>query len=522
MTSIPTDNVKKSCGNAAETDPATEQLEQQDSPANPPAVEAETPSQNLQSQGELAETDAPRANLPAEQHVSDAGSETPAVSGADRGSVILLTVFGIGPSYLFNAVRGKTKTAEDCWREIFGKSEFWNFEHFNQYDKPLGETATLAFKQATHSDASAIIENLKIACATDLLADVDTNHIETSFFTTGVAVLAVRLIPKDLENTHQLMALIHEEEKLKAIRDELQKIIECSRSLYLDVLEKAASDTRPCSKKGWSLNRFKEVDRENWRPKSRHSYPLFFAGDDAYQTRIDSILQQVSSGLARRRQSDSARVSYQGSEIYVDWSEALVKSGEKSERLIENNFIIALASWFALILMNKNSSFFLFEALVGIVEKKHLTNATALRQRNMAYKDVSDASLPIRWTTRRRDLFLLETIHRNWSSKRWRDNIEERMKLVALHYQSLEDESNERSGRMLALAATLLALFTLSSAIADVMGLAENDGQPSRWIFLGFPLKEIDMYISFLPVVIAIPLAILWALRAIKAKRFTQ
>jgi hypothetical protein len=84
MTSIPTDNVKKSCGNAAETDPATEQLEQQDSPANPPAVEAETASQNLQSQGELAEPDAPRANLPAEQHVSDAGSETPAVSGADR------------------------------------------------------------------------------------------------------------------------------------------------------------------------------------------------------------------------------------------------------------------------------------------------------------------------------------------------------------------------------------------------------------------------------------------------------
>ena len=75
---------------------------------------------------------------------------------------------------------------------------------------------------------------------------------------------------------------------------------------------------------------------------------------------------------------------------------------------------------------------------------------------------------------------------------------------------------------MLALAATLLALFTLSSAIADVIGLAENDGQPSQWIFLGFPLKKIDMYIGFVPVVIAIPLAILWALRAIKAKRFNH
>ena len=60
-----------------------------------------------------------------------------------------------------------------------------------------------------------------------------------------------------------------------------------------------SSDTRSCSKNDWSLKRFKEVDRENWRPKSRHSYPLFFVGEDAYQTRIDSILQQVSSEVGK-------------------------------------------------------------------------------------------------------------------------------------------------------------------------------------------------------------------------------
>lgn len=37
-------------------------------------------------------------------------------------------------------------------------------------------------------------------------------------------------------------------------------------------------------------------------------------------------------------------------------------------------------------------------------------------------------------------------------------------------------------------------------------GLITDDSEPSRWIFLGYPLKSIDMYLSLVPLFIAIPL----------------
>jgi len=84
-------------------------------------------------------------------------------------------------------------------------------------------------------------------------------------------------------------------------------------------------------------------------------------------------------------------------------------------------------------------------------------------------------------------VFLLETIHRNWSSERWRENIEERMKLLSLHYETLEDERNERSGRNLALVAISLAVFTLASAIADLIALKEKR-RLYFWLGLAIPL----------------------------------
>lgn len=423
-------------------------------------------------------------------------------------SVTRFTTFGIGRSYLFNATG--EKTAEEYWQELFAGYKGWSFDQLENYDKPLGETATLSFNTEVHTDAKAAIEALQRACEIDLLAQLVSTSIQVCFFTTGVAVMSMRLISNPLDDGVEFLDRIEDDSQLEQARKWLRKIIDCCTENYLAVMDKAESDKRSPSERGWSLKRYREVDRVNWKPKARHSVPLFFVTDEVYQRRTDSILQQVPSQNERMLQSDRSRVPYQGAEIYVDWSEALVKNAGSSRELIERNFLIAFASWFALVLMNKNSSLFLFEAHLGMIEKNHRSTAAAVHQRNMAYKDVSDASLPIRWTTRRRDLFLLETIHRNWSSERWRNNIEERMKLVALHYKSLEDEGNERSTRFLGLVAVFLALVTLASAIADVINLAENDGEPSRWVFLGFPLKQIDICLSLVPLFIAIPFAAWW------------
>jgi hypothetical protein len=167
----------------------------------------------------------------------------------------------------------------------------------------------------------------------------------------------------------------------------------------------------------------------------------------------------------------------------------------ENRKLIEDNFTIALASWFALILMDNNSSLFIFEAFAGMVTDKPQASAEAVHRRSMAYINVSDASLSIRWTTQRKDLFLLETIHRNWSSERWRKNIEERMKLLGLHYNRLEDEFAERSGRRIAQVGILLTLVTVASAIADVITLVNNQDQ-DYWFSFRYPLKDVDVYLS--------------------------
>ena len=71
------------------------------------------------------------------------------------------------------------------------------------------------------------------------------------------------------------------------------------------------------------------------------------------------------------------------------------------------------------------------------------------------------------------------------------------MKLLSLHYKSLEDDRNERATRRLGFIAAFLALVTLSSAIADVINLAEKGGK-SNWL------------LTLVPPLLSIPFAALW------------
>jgi hypothetical protein len=103
----------------------------------------------------------------------------------------------------------------------------------------------------------------------------------------------------------------------------------------------------------------------------------------------------------------------------------------------------------------------------------------------------------------------VETIHRNWSSDRWRENIEERMKLLVLHYRNLEDklqrmedERRESSTRTLAFIAVLLTTFTLASVIADLTNLLDT----SQGNYL---LKRIGFYIGVSILLLVVPF-LLW------------
>jgi hypothetical protein len=424
----------------------------------------------------------------------------------------LFTAFGIGHSYIFHVGKGEPDRAEKCWEEVFSGYKGWSFKKLEKYDKPLGETVTFALNAESCACSTTAIKELHEAFATKLLAELDSKRIDIIFFTTGVAVLVLRLTPKDPENTMLFFDILQDEDKLVEVRKGLKKIIKLCKETYINILNAAERCKSGLSATPeWSLRKLREVDREGWEPRPRFSYPLFFVDKQTYQTRIEKILDQVAGSKQQvEQQSNEAKVSYRGTEIYVDWSESLVSETGNNQESIENNFIIALASWLALILMNKNSSFFLFEAFQGMATDKHQAAANAVHQRNMAYKDVADATIPIRWTTRRRDLFLLETIHHNWSSERWRGNIEERMKLLALHYKRIDDERQERFSKRLAIVAVSLTLLATVSALADFISLAENYNEPSHWTFLGYPLKKFGFYLSW----VLLPAGILGAMYA--------
>lgn len=456
------------------------------------------------------------------QNQSVSSATTPAPQTELTATTLLIT-FGVGRSYLFNADRKGERKPKQSWSDLFPANHGWSFDRFTDYQKPLGESVAFTFNEETHDGACKSIKRLKQACENDLLSDLDENNIHIYFFTAGVAVLVVRLTPKNAGDMLAFIKRIKDRDERRAIRECVMEIGKLCTAEYFKVLDNAEADKRAFSTKGWSLGRIREAELKDSEISKPNFYPLFYLPKSSYDERTASIVEPVSSTLQREQQSEAAKVPYEGAEVYVDWSEGLItKVGtdpatiEKKSTEIENNFIIALACWKTLVLMDQNSAVFLLDTFADMITNKHRSNATAVHEKNMAYKGVSDAWLPIRWTTKRRDLFLLETIHRNWSSKRWRDNIEERMKLIDRHYNRLEDEQKGTAERRLAIAAAVLTLFTLSSAIADIANLVEK----KNILLMGrYTLDDLDIFFSGGVAVLAVVLGLSLGLRTPAVRR---
>jgi hypothetical protein len=164
---------------------------------------------------------------------------------------------------------------------------------------------------------------------------------------------------------------------------------------------------------------------------------------------------------------------------------------------IETNFIIALASWSALNLMERHSSKDFFDAFAETVSGKPHPPASKVHIKTMAYKSVADAIHPILWTSSEQDLNLLEVIHNNWSSGLLQKAVEERMMLLNLHYARLEGEQKETLSRRLTFFGVMVALSALASAAAGVISLVPARDQESRFAHLWkLPKSGVDVYVS--------------------------
>ena len=400
--------------------------------------------------------------------------------------------FGIGRTFIFY---DPSEKVSENWKRIFDNQPNWKHDQFEDYNKPLGWTAKLLMNQCPNVD-SKIIDALETAFLKSFGAELKRKSLETVFFTPGVGVLRFELSFADGQDiTSRLNDLSNREKRRETIRPHLEALVEAAANAYTNRLDgeiKRAKDNKQES----LIKPFPAVDRE------KPGHPVFFVVPFVDQPTFDERTRAIRDLLAvtdeqKRILDERARVGYEGASVFVDWSEALVTGNRPEQKQqIETNFIIAMASWCSLSLMEHHSSKDTFDAFAQTVgAKTKLLGANDVDIRAMAYRDISETSLPIRWTANSRDLYLLEAIHRNWSSDRLRRVIGERMQSLSLHHQRIQNEQKElfnaRQGRLnqrLTAFALFVTISTLASAAASLITLYHTSGMRNVILSLALPV----------------------------------
>ena len=394
--------------------------------------------------------------------------------------------FDIGRTFIFY---DPSDQLSENWASIFKDHAEWKFDQFQDYKKPLGWIATLSIQRCAKLDPSKVSD--LIEAFKGLGAQLKPETMETVFFAPGVGVLSFQLTFETGEVSARLDDL-SKTHKRDTIRPLIEELIEEAVKRYTGLL-----DTKPAL-----IKSFKAVDR------AKCGYPVFFllsfVDQRTFYDRARCIRDLLASTDEQRRIFDErARVGYEGATVFIDWSEALVTGATPAqEKQIETNFIIAMAAWSSLSLMERHSAKDSFTALAqaaGAETESLSVNDVYIR--STAYRDVSDASRPIRWTTNSTDLHLLEAVHRNWSSDRLREVIGERMQAVSFHLQRIQDglqriQNEQREqfrarqdtlNQRLTVFAIVVAVSTLASAAADVLTMVSISGSKGVLLSLALP-----------------------------------
>lgn len=411
---------------------------------------------------------------------------------ANEATASVIIGFGIGRTFIFY---DPSEKVSDNWKRIFEDQSCWKHDQFVDYNKPLGWTATLLMNRCPEV-APETIKKLTAAFQESFQADLNRESLEAVFFAPGVGVLRFELTFANCEDiTSCLNDLSNRKKRRETIRPHLQTLVNAAAKAYTNRLEK---ELEPAKANGQQspVKPFNAVNRE------KVGRPVFFVVSFVDQSTFDKRSRAIRDWLAvtdeqKRIFDERARVGYEGAAVFVDWSEALVTGNtiEQKEQ-IETNFIIAMASWSALSLMEYHSSMDIFDSFAQTIGfKTQVLPVNDIFIRAMAYRDISDTSLPIRWTANSRDLHLLEAIHRNWSSDRLRQVIAERMQALSLHHQRIQNEQKElfnarqvRLTHLLTAFGIFVTVSALASAAASVFNLAHLSGIKYVILSLAFPL----------------------------------
>lgn len=398
----------------------------------------------------------------------------------NRSRVLLLIPFDAGQSFLFSA--GAGTPIRQQWDAVFTGKEGWSTDQFPaNYVKPLGWISRLTPDPATVRDV--LDRNVWI--------DPGTAELQFIFFTIGIGVFALRA---DLAGD-PIQAI----QRFRADRDSIRRwfapVLNSGAAAFREVFGKA-SELQKSRRAIYKLP-YVDTGRDNEIRDARYPYPLYFISE---QAQYDQLRTADLNHAGRDPREADHGYSHDGNtaRLHVGWAEGYANGDWPALReAIEDNFLIALASWYSLVLMNRMVSRYLIRTFAELAQRQHHSRKEESRAIRLTYMDTASASHPIRWTTRQRDLLLLERIHQVWSSDKLWKNVEERTELLSVHHDQLEAEANERRNRWFTGFGIVIACLTLASAAADVLSLIP-DRSSASW------LKAYGVHVS-----IALPLALL-------------
>ncbi|HEX7181524.1 MAG TPA: hypothetical protein VF756_06745 [Thermoanaerobaculia bacterium] len=421
--------------------------------------------------------------------------------------VSLLVPFDTGQSYVFKP--SSVASAESEWERAFDGFPHWGWEQFPDYfEKPLGCLARLNVRpqqpgMCSHGACTPLDDLVQAIAGLAGLsscvpwARADTTQVQALLFPFGVGVLVVRL---DLAWVTREAVRSYRKYR-PDIREALSLLVAGCSDYYSFCLKTAAA--RHPKGAASTLIKLRGVDRTEDIKESSFLYPVFFAEEYDYDKLVEDY--KAANGGA------GSRCPYDRAEVYAAWTEAYAKGHSAESRLaVETSFVIALASWYTLFAMDRLALSRSQEAFVESMASRRLLKAKEIRMMRLVHMDVANASHPLRWTTREKDLLLLEKIHEVWATERLWQNVAERTSLLESHYVAFETEEDEERSSKLTRLGLLIAGIATTSVVADLIDLAQKpSAMPPAGRFEGWlSTHGFAVALAFLLLLVAVALGV--------------
>ncbi len=404
--------------------------------------------------------------------------------------ISLLIPFDVGRSYVFRAT--PLRCAKCVWRKIFQSSvaeraagETWEWRTGElgrerpYFREPFGPLVRLVLKQPGVAAWEGQAEFHQ------WLNPVES--VEAVCFPRGIGVVAIRgTWLANQSSSSWLDAFWDRRESLKA---SLTPLLQALQKKYKHVMDDAVR-TLPAD--AGAIYPIDLPERRKTLEQARFPYPIAVrAGDPRGNGTKDSeepFGYPIESPYLRIRVGSNDSFAYSS------------KDSKEARAILENIFIVAIASWFSLVVMNSivsefmQSSFASMSSELTKKRKKQLGfNSRSGNLLRLSFIDAANSSRPACWSFRRDDILLLDHIHELWTTKRWWKIVEERTALLAAHHSEEASERRRESERKITIIALILAVVTSITGSKDAVE-AYCKGEYSVFIFAALIFLVLVLY----------------------------